>query len=538
MASLPRLVHIYIALIAVGAVALAAGLLVVDGLPEASQWPLAALLAICMMLAWLYPLPVGFKTHFYVDTTVLLATVLLFEPGAAMAIAGLGTFAAQRARRRFWDETIFNVGQTMAQGAVAALVISAAGFRPGAVAADDPGWVVAVAAAGLALFVASAVLVGLVVALQGGLNPVHVWLDSIFRSEDTVYVGHLAQVGVAVAVAVLGAEHYWTIALLIPPVAVAYLALDHGMELRRTAEMALRLQERNLSEAQRLARIGSWEWDLSTGAQGWSEEAFHLLGFEPPFPAPSLELLLERVHPEDRALVDARIHAAIRFQSQYDIEHRVITVRGRELTVHHRGEVIVEPGDNRSRLVAMIHDVSERKQMEDRLQHLAYHDPLTGLPNRARLFEELEAALAEERRGGRGFALLFIDMDNFKEINDTHGHKVGDEVLIEIGHRLATSLRQGDIVARYGGDEFLVLARSVARAEEARRLAERLGARVSEDLPMIHDGAARVTASIGIVMPDSRLRSSAELLQRVDAALYRAKREGKHTYAFYDRPVT
>lgn len=538
MASLPRLVHIYIALIAVGAVALAAGLLVVDGLPEASQWPLAALLAICMMLAWLYPLPVGFKTHFYVDTTVLLATVLLFEPGAAMAIAGLGTFAAQRARRRFWDETIFNVGQTMAQGAVAALVISAAGFRPGAVAADDPGWVVAVAAAGLALFVASAVLVGLVVALQGGLNPVHVWLDSIFRSEDTVYVGHLAQVGVAVAVAVLGAEHYWTIALLIPPVAVAYLALDHGMELRRTAEMALRLQERNLSEAQRLARIGSWEWDLSTGAQGWSEEAFHLLGFEPPFPAPSLELLLERVHPEDRALVDARIHAAIRFQSQYDIEHRVITVRGRELTVHHRGEVIVEPGDNRSRLVAMIHDVSERKQMEDRLQHLAYHDPLTGLANRARLFEELEAALAEERRGGRGFALLFIDMDNFKEINDTHGHKVGDEVLIEIGHRLATSLRQGDIVARYGGDEFLVLARSVARAEEARRLAERLGARVSEDLPMIHDGAARVTASIGIVMPDSRLRSSAELLQRVDAALYRAKREGKHTYAFYDWPVT
>lgn len=538
MASLPRLVHIYIALIAVGAVALAAGLLVVDGLPEASQWPLAALLAICMMLAWLYPLPVGFKTHFYVDTTVLLATVLLFEPGAAMAIAGLGTFAAQRARRRFWDETIFNVGQTMAQGAVAALVISAAGFRPGAVAADDPGWVVAVAAAGLALFVASAVLVGLVVALQGGLNPVHVWLDSIFRSEDTVYVGHLAQVGVAVAVAVLGAEHYWTIALLIPPVAVAYLALDHGMELRRTAEMALRLQERNLSEAQRLARIGSWEWDLSTGAQGWSEEAFHLLGFEPPFPAPSLELLLERVHPEDRALVDARIHAAIRFQSQYDIEHRVITVRGRELTVHHRGEVIVEPGDNRSRLVAMIHDVSERKQMEDRLQHLAYHDPLTGLANRARLFEELEAALAEERRGGRGFALLFIDMDNFKEINDTHGHKVGDEVLIEIGHRLATSLRQGDIVARYGGDEFLVLARSVARAEEARRLAERLGARVAEDLPMIHDGAARVTASIGIVMPDSRLRSSAELLQRVDAALYRAKREGKHTYAFYDWPVT
>lgn len=538
MASLPRLVHIYIALIAVGAVALAAGLLVVDGLPEASQWPLAALLAVCMMLAWLYPLPVGFKTHFYVDTTVLLATVLLFEPGAAMAIAGLGTFAAQRARRRFWDETIFNVGQTMAQGAVAALVISAAGFRPGAVAADDPGWVVAVAAAGLALFVASAVLVGLVVALQGGLNPVHVWLDSIFRSEDTVYVGHLAQVGVAVAVAVLGAEHYWTIALLIPPVAVAYLALDHGMELRRTAEMALRLQERNLSEAQRLARIGSWEWDLSTGAQGWSEEAFHLLGFEPPFPAPSLELLLERVHPEDRALVDARIHAAIRFQSQYDIEHRVITVRGRELTVHHRGEVIVEPGDNRSRLVAMIHDVSERKQMEDRLQHLAYHDPLTGLANRARLFEELEAALAEERRGGRGFALLFIDMDNFKEINDTHGHKVGDEVLIEIGHRLATSLRQGDIVARYGGDEFLVLARSVARAEEARRLAERLGARVAEDLPMIHDGAARVTASIGIVMPDSRLRSSAELLQRVDAALYRAKREGKHTYAFYDWPVT
>ena len=533
MAALPRPVHIYIALIAIATVGLAAGLLATEGLPAPYRWPLAALLAVCMLLAWLYPLPVGFKTHFYVDTAVLLATALLFEPGAAMAIAGLGTFAAQRARRRFWDETVFNTGQIMAQVALVSLIMGAAGYPPGSVAASDPGWVVAVAASGLALFAASAVLVGLIVALQGGLSPVPVWVETIFRSEDAVYAGHLAQVGIAVVGAVLGAGHYWTIALLIPPIGAVYLALDHGMELRRTAEMALRLQQRNLTEAQRLARIGSWEWDLATGAQGWSEEAFRLLGFEPPFPAPSLELLLERIHPDDRARVDGHIHAAIRFQSHYDIEHRIITERGRELTVHHRGEVIVEGPDARPRLVAMIHDVSERKQLEERLQHLAFHDPLTGLPNRARLFEELEATLSETRRGGREFALLFVDMDNFKEINDSLGHKAGDEVLSEIGRRLASSLRQGDIVARYGGDEFLILARSVARPEEAGRLAERLVDLLAEEVKLTNSQTAPVAASIGIVMPDSRLRSSTELLQLVDAALYHAKRDGKGIYTFY-----
>jgi diguanylate cyclase (GGDEF)-like protein len=537
MKALPRSVQIYLSLIVLTAAGSTAWLLGGDGLPATSPLPLGLLLAACMLLAWLYPLPVGFKTHFYLDTAVLMAAVLLFEPGVAMLIVGAGTLAAQCIRHRFWDETLFNTGQTMIQAAAAALTMGFAGYTGETVEAGNPDFIVAVLATGITLYVVSAILVGTVVALQGGLHPLAVWVETIFKADDPVYLGHGAQIGLGIVIAVLGDAHYWTIALLVPPVAVVYLALDHGMELRQRAEMALRLQEKNLTEAQRLAHVGSWEWDLSSGAQGWSEEAFRLLGFQPPFPDPGIELFLERVHPDDRFEVDRAIHTAIRTHSRFDIEHRVLYPNGKDLTVHHRGEVLERNAEGGSRVVAMIHDISERRALEARLEHMAFHDPLTGLANRSLLFNELEKTIERLRQGGGHFALLFVDLDGFKEINDRLGHKAGDEVLIEVGRRLAGGVRQDDVVARYGGDEFIILARSVRNPSDARRLAERLLEALFAEIRLNGGATAVARTSIGIVMPTGRLHTSAELLQRADAALYRAKHTGKNTYAIYNAAI-
>lgn len=534
MNTMPWLVRIYLALIVLIAVSVTTGLLINQGLPATDQLLLAAILSVCMLLAWLYPLPVGFKTHFYLDTAVIIAAVLHFEPGAAMLICGGGTFAAQGLRRRLWDEALFNTGQTMLQAAVAALLMTVAGYQPGVIQVSTPGFVVATVATGIALFLTSAVLVGMIVSLQGGLNPLGVWAESILKADDAVYLGHVAQIGLGIVITVLGDAHPWTIILLIPPVAVVYLALDHGLELRRQIGLAFRLQEKNLTEAQRLAQVGSWEWDLSSGAQGWSEEAFRMLGFEPPFPTPQLERLLERVHPDDRDEVDRKIHAAIRFESRFDTEHRVLRPDGTERMIHHRGEIIRDDVGDRLRVVAMLHDISERKTLEAKLEHMAYHDSLTGLANRTLLLKELTSTLEEARRGGPEFALMFIDLDDFKQINDTLGHKTGDEFLIEVSRRLKDGLRQDDIVARYASDEFIVLARSVNRVAEAERLATRLLQSLDEPVILGNGQMVEATASIGIVMPDNRLNSTGDLLQRVDSALYHAKRQGKNSFVTYE----
>ena len=537
MKALPWPVRIYLALIVLSAGGLTIWRLVSQSFLSSDQLPLAGLLVGCMMLAWLFPLPVGFKTHFYLDTVAVIAAVLLFQPGVAMLIAGAGTLGAQIFRRRYPDEALFNTAQTMLQAAIAAFVLGISGFQGGQVQASNPGFVVTVLIVGIVLFLSSAALVGTVVALQGGLNPVGVWLESILKADDAVYVGQIVQVGLGLVIAVLGGAHPWTIILLIPSVAVVYVALDQGLELRRQVSLALSLQERNLTEAQRLAQVGSWEWDLSSGAHGWSEEAFHILGFDTPFPTPSLEHLLKRVHPDDRDALDGRIHGAVRYQSHFDVEHRVLRPDGGVRTVHHRGEVMRDDA-GKLRLIGMIHDVSEQKSLEAQLEYMAYHDPLTGLVNRSRLVEEIELTLEGWRRGGKPFALLFIDLDGFKEVNDRLGHRAGDVILTDVARSLESAVRDADVVARYGGDEFIILARSVTRQAGAERFSKRL----LESLEAVGATAAGdrlpVTASIGVVMPESRLDSSDELLQRVDRAMYTAKRDGKNQYAIFDSKKT
>jgi diguanylate cyclase (GGDEF)-like protein len=171
-------------------------------------------------------------------------------------------------------------------------------------------------------------------------------------------------------------------------------------------------------------------------------------------------------------------------------------------------------------------DITERRVAEDSIRHLATHDTLTGLPNRTLFIEELGRSMREARHDGRQLALLFIDLDHFKIINDTLGHEAGDRLLAEVGRRLAASLRGNDFVARLGGDEFCAILTEVADATAARSIAERMLAAIAPAF----DG---VTASIGLSLYPDDATEPAVLLRYADDAMYRVKARGKNAVGMF-----
>jgi diguanylate cyclase (GGDEF)-like protein len=200
----------------------------------------------------------------------------------------------------------------------------------------------------------------------------------------------------------------------------------------------------------------------------------------------------------------------------------------------------VTPLDTDHRSVVVTHvDVTERKMAEDKIQLLAFYDNLTGLPNRRLLYDRLQRALAASARSKREGALLFIDLDNFKHLNDLYGHNVGDAMLVQVAQRLNGCVREGDTVARLGGDEFVVLLENLhEKPEEAAATAKIIGQKI---LAILHrpyqlaDQQHLASASIGVTMFLSHRDSIDELLKRADIAMYQAKTAGRHTIRFFDQ---
>ncbi len=181
-------------------------------------------------------------------------------------------------------------------------------------------------------------------------------------------------------------------------------------------------------------------------------------------------------------------------------------------------------------------DISERKQDEERIHFLANHDALTSLPNRAMFNDVLNLAIQNARRYNRNFAVLFIDLDRFKNINDTLGHEAGDRLLQEMGARLTQTVRASDVVARLGGDEFVVLVQEVSEAKQVEAVARKVLFTLVK--PMVIQGQeCRVTASIGICMFPAEAQDEHALMKNADIAMYRAKEDGKNTYKFYSEEM-
>jgi diguanylate cyclase (GGDEF)-like protein/PAS domain S-box-containing protein len=174
-------------------------------------------------------------------------------------------------------------------------------------------------------------------------------------------------------------------------------------------------------------------------------------------------------------------------------------------------------------------DITARKEMEEQLRHQATHDPLTGLPNRASFLASLEDALAAGHSAVRAVAVLYLDLDRFKAVNDTHGHAAGDSLLVAVAERVRACLRPADIAARLGGDEFTVCLAGVTVVDEALGTAGELVRALSVPY-LLGNGEVRVTPSIGIALGAPGVHAPKDLLRRADAALYRAKTRGRGRY--------
>ncbi len=211
------------------------------------------------------------------------------------------------------------------------------------------------------------------------------------------------------------------------------------------------------------------------------------------------------------------------FEGRHDLT--IQTLSG-EYRVTEISVATIKGTDNPKILVVMV-DISERKLAEERLQHLALHDPLTGLSNRTLIFDRIGSTIAAAKRNKTSFALFFLDLDNFKPINDAYGHDAGDIALQAVADRLRTCVRESDTVGRVGGDEFVLLIRDVA----GRKTAESVAAKVTDALSApfaINDQNCQIGTSVGIVIYPEHGADADTLMQHADAAMYSAKRLGKN----------
>lgn len=284
---------------------------------------------------------------------------------------------------------------------------------------------------------------------------------------------------------------------------------------------------------------GIWDWHIPSGAVQHNENWYQKLGYaagELPSTVDSFQTI---VHPEDLTLVMLRVKTAMASQHDYYSEHRLRCKDGSVLWVIDRGRVVERDADgNPIRMVGAFIDVSNQKRNEETISKLAFYDPLTGLANRRLLENEVRKTLAKHARSGRSGLLIFIDLDDFKTLNDTQGHDVGDLLLQAFAVLLSQLVRGSDTVARLGGDEFVILIDDAGGTEvEVTDSAMRIAGKILTGLsaPFDLNGYLyKTNASIGLAQFGRSGDTLVDVFKRADLAMYQAKQAGKGTYRFFD----
>ena len=260
-----------------------------------------------------------------------------------------------------------------------------------------------------------------------------------------------------------------------------------------------------------------------------------ILGYRPEELVDDPELWPSRIHPDDREAAIAAYEAHWRTGEPLRAEYRMLRRDGTEVWL--RDEAFGMPDDTQSgRQVSqgLLVDITDRKRLESKLIHDALHDPLTGLANRVLLRDHLERAIARRGRSPGTIALLFVDLDDFKRINDSYGHAAGDQILVRVAERLVDAVRAEDVVGRQSGDEFAVLLAQVLDPDEATVCAERILGELRRPI-LLGAHSIVVGGTIGVAVAMEPGATAEDLLTQADAAMYAAKADGKGRHAIYDR---
>jgi diguanylate cyclase (GGDEF)-like protein/PAS domain S-box-containing protein len=280
---------------------------------------------------------------------------------------------------------------------------------------------------------------------------------------------------------------------------------------RKRAAAALHETVAKLRLAVEAADLHYWEWDARSGQLHWGRTP----GFAP----------------EDGEGV---LRAAIARGEPFEIEYRVPGTDGSAQWVAARGAPMSDAAGAVQRVIGVSQDISARKAREEAVRFLAYHDSLTGLPNRRLLDDRLAQAIHLAQRRDRKLAVMLVDLDEFKQVNDSLGHRAGDAVLREVAQRLALCVRKADTLARHGGDEFVVVMSDVQAEADCKLVAEKVLRSLAAEF-RVEDRALALGASIGISLFPTDAGDGDALLRNADAAMYRAKQLGRNQYRFYGR---
>lgn len=292
-------------------------------------------------------------------------------------------------------------------------------------------------------------------------------------------------------------------------------------------------------ERYRLAAEGSkdalWDWDILKGKMHLSTRWYELLGYKMTADR-SVKIWQDKIHPEDFEFAVGEMNKHLKKKTDYYmVEHRIRTSTGDYKWFLARGKAVWNLNDEAVRFAGSMTDITERKQNDIIVEQLAYYDTLTGLPNRVQAIEIIELVILDERKKHQKNALLFIDIDNFKYINDTFGHFFGDKILIRVADKIKTLISDRVKVARLGGDEFIVFILDT-NFEEVESYAKNILTLFNQNIE-IDSIINYVTVSIGVSIYPDHASSYNELMQYADTAMYKAKAAGKTRYEFFDATV-
>ncbi|HXF16051.1 MAG TPA: EAL domain-containing protein [Burkholderiales bacterium] len=280
------------------------------------------------------------------------------------------------------------------------------------------------------------------------------------------------------------------------------------------------------------AEIGTCEFDVKTSVVHSSEMSLRLFGIRTNQRDVPYDTLLACLHLEDRPKFDHALEQCLNGTGNLDIEYRVSWTDGNYRWLRTKGDALLNLDGEPIKVLWVTEDVSQRKDMDARVRFLAHHDLLTGLPNRTLFQDRLQQALAAAKRMQSRVALLFIDLDRFKYVNDSFGHRAGDILLQTVASRLRKCVRETDTVCRHAGDEYLIVLSALRDPSEAALVAEKV-LKIFDEIFVLENHEVQISASVGIsVYPDDG-QTMEDLIRNADAAMYHSKKSGRNRFEFF-----
>jgi diguanylate cyclase (GGDEF)-like protein/PAS domain S-box-containing protein len=497
-------------------------------------------------------LPLGTSaSNLSVSYTIDFAALLLIGRDLTTVVAAVSAFTQSTfgvARRNPPERVVFNVAALI-------LTVHAAGtvFQQFSVPNPDLFNVNDVAkplvAGALVYYLVNTALVATAIALSSGQTIRSVWESNFLWTAPSYLVGAGAA---AASVALWNTDQGWLLPLAAAPVYLTFRSYriyvdriedekrhnDEVQLLHKDAIEALeaaRRSEQRYKLAAEGSKDGLWDWGVPAGFFFCSERWKLMLGLPSDTQVTTLDEWMIYVHEEDRPPLLAAIDAHLAGQSaHFEHEYRIHHAGGGLRWVLCRGIAVRDAAGHPVRMAGSQTDITETRRSQDTLSRAARHDHLTALPNRRLFGELLQRSIAKgARTPDAHYAVLFVDLDGFKLVNDSLGHLVGDQFLVAIATRLQSQLRPGDVLARLGGDEFAVLVEDFSTADDVCLIAERLQHSLSEPL-RLDARELYASASIGVVLGGSQYGSVDELLRDADIAMYSAKAAGRGGYQLFD----